>query len=113
MRLSGVVRELNGCFAAIEMKGDRLNWPISVIASAGLYCRAERRTREHNNESSSHDNSHVCIASLVGCATGYQAQGFTGGFDETQLSPNVYRVTFKGNGYTRPNERRPCAIALC
>ena len=40
------------------------------------------------------------VAVLAGCATAYQKQGFTGGFDETQLQPNIYRVTFKGNGYT-------------
>ena len=37
---------------------------------------------------------------LAGCATQYQKQGFAGGFEETQLQPNVYRITFKGNGYT-------------
>lgn len=37
---------------------------------------------------------------LAGCATAYQAQGLTGGFTETQLDRNVFKVTFKGNGYT-------------
>ncbi len=37
---------------------------------------------------------------MVGCATGYQKKGFTGGFSETQLAENVFRVAFKGNQYT-------------
>lgn len=37
---------------------------------------------------------------LSGCATAYQPQGYTGGFSETQLQPNVFRVSFKGNGAT-------------
>lgn len=41
---------------------------------------------------------------LAACATAYQPQSFTGGFSETQLDTNVFRVTFKGNGYT-PRER--------
>lgn len=42
----------------------------------------------------------VIILSLGGCATAYQSQGFTGGFSETQLSDNMFKVYFKGNGYT-------------
>lgn len=38
---------------------------------------------------------------LAGCATGYQASGLTGGFTETQLATNIWRVNFEGNGYTR------------
>jgi hypothetical protein len=37
---------------------------------------------------------------LIGCATGYTSSGFTGGYSDTQLAPDVFRVTFKGNGYT-------------
>jgi len=37
---------------------------------------------------------------FTGCATKYQSQGFTGGYEETQLSKNVFTVSFKGNGYT-------------
>jgi hypothetical protein len=37
---------------------------------------------------------------IVGCATGYTSTGFTGGYSETQLAPDVFRVTFRGNGYT-------------
>ena len=37
---------------------------------------------------------------LASCATGYQEQGLTGGFSETQLSKNIFRVSFNGNAYT-------------
>lgn len=39
----------------------------------------------------------VCLAS---CATPYTQSGFTGGFDVKELRPDVYRVSFQGNGYT-------------
>jgi hypothetical protein len=44
----------------------------------------------------------VLLAStlLVGCATPYEKNGLLGGFDETQIAPNVWRVSFQGNGYT-------------
>ena len=37
---------------------------------------------------------------LSACATAYQSQGLTGGFDEVQLDTNVYQVNFRGNGFT-------------
>lgn len=37
---------------------------------------------------------------LQGCATAYQKTGFSGGYSETQLDENVFRVSFSGNGYT-------------
>ena len=41
------------------------------------------------------------IAILVtSCATAYRKVGLTGGFSETQLSENVFQVSFRGNGYT-------------
>ncbi|MFN7694400.1 MAG: CC0125/CC1285 family lipoprotein [Burkholderiales bacterium] len=42
----------------------------------------------------------MLVVALAGCATGYKADGFTGGFSEAQLGPNMWRVSFKGNGYT-------------
>ncbi len=35
-----------------------------------------------------------------GCATSYQSTGFTGGYSDTQLAPDIFRVVFRGNGYT-------------
>jgi hypothetical protein len=37
---------------------------------------------------------------LASCATPYQQSGLTGGADVRELRPDVYRVTFQGNGYT-------------
>ena len=37
---------------------------------------------------------------VTGCATTYQPQSFTGGFSEARLGENMFRVTFKGNGYS-------------
>lgn len=37
---------------------------------------------------------------ISGCATPYQPDGFTGGYSDTQLAPDVFRVFFQGNGYT-------------
>ena len=37
---------------------------------------------------------------FASCATIYQPTGFTGGYSETLLKENLYRVTFRGNGFT-------------
>ncbi|WP_433995263.1 CC0125/CC1285 family lipoprotein [Bradyrhizobium manausense] len=42
----------------------------------------------------------AAAAILVSCSTPYQQSGFTGGADVKELRPDVYRVTFQGNGYT-------------
>ena len=42
----------------------------------------------------------LVMAFLQGCATTYQGSGFSGGYSETQLDENVFKVTFRGNGYT-------------
>jgi hypothetical protein len=41
------------------------------------------------------------LLALAGCATDYQPQGFTGGYDDYLTAPDVAVVTFHhGNGYT-------------
>ena len=40
-------------------------------------------------------------ALLSACATPYQPTGVTGGFEEMQIDANVWRISFRGNGYTR------------
>jgi hypothetical protein len=47
---------------------------------------------------------------LASCATSYQSSAFTGGFEETPLSPNVFQVRFRGNGYTRPERAADFAL---
>ncbi len=42
----------------------------------------------------------VLMLTFAGCATPYQRVAFAGGFSETQLAENVFKVSFRGNGYT-------------
>jgi hypothetical protein len=37
---------------------------------------------------------------LVSCSTPYEQSGLLGGFDAKELRPDVYRVSFQGNGFT-------------
>jgi hypothetical protein len=53
------------------------------------------------------------VGLLAACATAYQQKGLTGGFDETQLDRDVFRVTFKGNGYTAPERATDLALLRC
>jgi hypothetical protein len=50
---------------------------------------------------------------IQGCATTYQAKGFTGGYSETQLDENVFNVTFRGNGYTRRERVSDFTLLRC
>ena len=47
---------------------------------------------------------------LSGCATSYQQKRFTGGYSETQLAPDVFRVNFAGNGYTSSDRAQDFAL---
>jgi hypothetical protein len=47
---------------------------------------------------------------LSGCATAYKPQGLSGGFSEAQLDRNVFRVSFKGNGYTSRERAEEMAL---
>ncbi len=38
---------------------------------------------------------------IGGCATPYQKSGLGGGFIETQLSQNVWKINFNGNQFTK------------
>ena len=42
----------------------------------------------------------AAVIFINGCATSYHSTGFTGGYSETQLAPDVFRIHFAGNGYT-------------
>ena len=52
----------------------------------------------------------ISVLLLAGCATSYQESGLTGGFEETQLAPDVVRVTFNGNGYTGKQRTQDFAL---
>jgi len=54
----------------------------------------------------------LVLALLAACATPYQSKGYTGGFSETQLDVNVFRVNFNGTLIRRasvPSISRCCA----
>ncbi|MDQ0010548.1 hypothetical protein J2T07_002738 [Luteibacter jiangsuensis] len=52
----------------------------------------------------------VLAVGLAGCATGYQTKGWSGGFSETQLSPDTFMVNFAANAYTTPEQASDFAI---
>ena len=47
---------------------------------------------------------------LVGCASPYQRAGFGGGFDESRIAPNAWKVNFRGNGYTSKGRAEDYAL---
>ena len=47
----------------------------------------------------------ISLALLSGCATSYTKENFfTGGFSDSQLAENVFRIDFAGNKYTKKQE---------
>lgn len=60
----------------------------------------------------------IFVLSLLGCSTPYQQKDFFGGFSETQLDTNVWRIRFNGNAFTSQDKvrdlslLRACEIAL-
>ena len=46
----------------------------------------------------------IAILLLTGCATTYQAKGVSGGYSDTQIDENSYRVTFAGNGFSAKDQ---------
>ena len=44
------------------------------------------------------------------CATEYQSASFTGGFTDTQLAPDVFRVSFSGNAFTSSDRAQDFAM---
>lgn len=52
----------------------------------------------------------MLAVALAGCSTGYGPSGLTGGYEETQIAPNVWRVSFTGNGFTTPEQTQDFAL---
>ena len=50
---------------------------------------------------------------LIGCATAYQSHGVTGGFRETQLSENMWKVIFSGNDFTSREQASDFTLLRC
>ena len=42
----------------------------------------------------------LCLVFLTACASPYKPYGLGGGYDDVILQPNVFQVSFRGNGYT-------------
>ena len=55
----------------------------------------------------------IAVLFLVSCATTYQKKSFTGGFSETQLGENVWKVNFQGNGYTSRERTDDLILLRC
>src|ERR1700746_1689308 len=47
---------------------------------------------------------------MASCATPYSSSGFLGGYSDTALAPDVYRISFKGNGYTSKDRAQDFAL---
>lgn len=52
----------------------------------------------------------LLCAVLTGCATAYAPSGMSGGYRESQLAEDVFKVTFQGNGYTKLDEVQEMAL---
>jgi hypothetical protein len=52
----------------------------------------------------------LALSALGGCATAYQSKGMTGGFSETMLSPDTFKINFSGNGFTSAERASDFAI---
>jgi hypothetical protein len=53
----------------------------------------------------------LCSAALLtSCATPYASNGFLGGYSDTVLAPDVYRISFQGNGYTSKDRTQDFAL---
>jgi len=47
---------------------------------------------------------------MASCATTYHSTGFSGGYSDTALAPDVYHVSFRGNGYTSSERAQDFAL---
>lgn len=54
----------------------------------------------------------VVLLALAGCGspTKYQAEAWDGGFNETRLDKNVFKVSFQGNKYSKPERIEEMAL---
>lgn len=55
----------------------------------------------------------VLAVALVACATPYQPNGLAGGFTDTRLGENTFRVSFQGNGFTRAEDAQQMLLLRC
>ena len=59
----------------------------------------------------------MIVASVLlfsaGCATGYQRQGWSGGYSESQLQEDTFRVSFKGNAFVDKERVQDYLLLRC
>lgn len=55
----------------------------------------------------------LCLLATSACGTQYQKSGFSGGYSETKIQDGVYKVTFRGNGYTGRETVANYALLRC
>lgn len=53
------------------------------------------------------------VAILTACATSYVPNGIAGGFSDVRLDENVFRVSFQGNGFTKPDDAQQMLLLRC
>ncbi len=52
----------------------------------------------------------LVVVALAGCATAYKPDGYGGGFSETRLDTSLFKVSFQGNGWTKPERAEDMAL---
>jgi hypothetical protein len=50
---------------------------------------------------------------IISCATTYQSNSLTGGYSEMRLGENMFKVSFKGNGYTHAQRAEDLCLLRC
>lgn len=50
---------------------------------------------------------------LIGCSTPYKSAGLTGGYSDVQLSKDIYKVSFRGNGFTSNEKVQDYLLYRC
>jgi len=55
----------------------------------------------------------LCLVFSAGCATQYRYSYWKGGYSETHLDENMYKVYFKGNGYTSRQSSDEMCLLRC
>ena len=54
----------------------------------------------------------LCLG-LMGCATGYQKRGFTGGYKETKIQDDIFKVDFAANAYSSRGRTQDFCLLRC